>query len=220
MSLSKRDWSEVHAIVRDKLRFDTLRPGQEEALDSVLQGRDTLAVMPTGSGKSAIYQVAGMMMPGPTVVVSPLIALQRDQREAIEQGDLGNVALLNSMEPARDRYRAFEEIEHEDVEFILLAPEQFSNADTLARLRAAKPSLFVVDEAHCVSEWGHSFRPDYLRLGAVIDELGHPRTLALTATASPEVRSEICERLHLRSPEIIVTGFDRPNIHLSVRCAR
>ena len=215
--VTKAEWRAVATIVKEKLAFDALRPGQHQALEAVLEGRDTLAVLPTGSGKSAIYQIAGLMIDGPTVVVSPLIALQRDQREAIEHGQLGTVALLNSLEPATEREAAFEELQSADLEFLLLAPEQFGNPDTLARLREAKPSLFVVDEAHCVSEWGHSFRPDYLRLGAVIDALGHPRTLALTATASPSVRREICERLHLRDPAVVVSGFDRPNIHLSVR---
>ncbi len=218
MGVSKRDWHAVRAILRDKLQFEAFRPGQQEALRAVLEGKDTLAVLPTGSGKSAVYQIAGMMIPGPTVIVSPLIALQRDQRAAIESSALGEVAILNSMQRAGDREQALSNLESDDLEFLLLAPEQFNNPETLERVKAAKPSLFVVDEAHCVSEWGHSFRPDYLRLGAVIDALGHPRTLALTATASPEVRREICERLHMRSPTVIVTGFDRPNIHLSVRC--
>ena len=218
MGVSKRDWETVRTIVRDKLQFEGFRPGQREALRAVLEGKDTLAVLPTGSGKSAVYQIAGLMIPGPTVIVSPLIALQRDQREAIEHSELGEVAIVNSMQRAAERERALSHLESSDLEFLLLAPEQFNNPETLERVRAAKPSLFVVDEAHCVSEWGHSFRPDYLRLGAVIDALGHPRTLALTATASPTVRREICERLHLRSPTIVVTGFDRPNIHLSVRC--
>jgi ATP-dependent DNA helicase RecQ len=217
VKLTKADWRAVAAIVKEKLAFDALRPGQHQALQAVLEGHDTLAVLPTGSGKSAIYQIAGLMIDGPTIVVSPLIALQRDQREAIENGELATVALVNSLELADDREKAFDGLESAELEFLLLAPEQFSNAETLERVRAAKPSLFVVDEAHCVSEWGHSFRPDYLRLGAVIDALGHPRTLALTATASPLVRQEICDRLHLRDPVVIVTGFDRPNIHLSVR---
>lgn len=218
MSIAKRDWQAVRAIVRDKLEFDALRPGQKRALEAVLEGRDTLAVLPTGSGKSAVYQIAGLMIPGPTVIVSPLIALQRDQRAAIEHSDLGDAAIVNSMQCASDREHALRELDEETLEFLFLAPEQFNNAELLARIKAAKPSLFVVDEAHCVSEWGHSFRPDYLRLGAVIEALGHPRTLALTATASPEVRREICERLGLRDPAVIVTGFDRPNIHLAVRC--
>jgi len=218
VSLSKRDWRSVREIARDKLNFASLRPGQKAALEAVLQGQDTLVVLPTGSGKSAVYQIAGALIPGPTVVVSPLIALQRDQREAIAESELGQVAVVNSLEPAREREQALAELEQQELEFLFLAPEQLKSEETLARLRRAKPSLFVVDEAHCISEWGHGFRPDYLRLGAVIDELGHPRTLALTATASAEVRREICERLHLRDPKIIVTGFDRPNIHLAVRC--
>jgi len=218
MGVSQRDWQAVRAIVHDKLQFEAFRPGQQEALRAVLEGKDTLAVLPTGSGKSAVYQIAGMMIPGPTVIVSPLIALQRDQQEAIERNELGEVAIVNSLQRAAEREQALNDLAAEDLEFLLLAPEQFNNPETLERLKAAKPSLFVVDEAHCISEWGHSFRPDYLRLGAVIDALGHPRTLALTATASPEVRREICERLHLRSPTVVVTGFDRPNIHLSVRC--
>jgi ATP-dependent DNA helicase RecQ len=176
-----------------------------------------LAVLPTGSGKSAIYQIAGMMIPGPTVVVSPLIALQRDQAESIENANLGSAAVLNSMQPRREREQTLEDLQHTELEFLLLAPEQFSNPETMARLCAAKPSLFVVDEAHCISEWGHDFRPDYLRLGAVLEQLGHPPTLALTATASADVRQEIVDRLQLRQPEVIVTGFDRPNIHLSVQ---
>jgi ATP-dependent DNA helicase RecQ len=218
MPIAERDWQAIAAIIHEKLEFARLRPGQRAALESVLEGKDTLAVLPTGSGKSAVYQIAGLMIPGPTVIVSPLIALQRDQRLAIEHSQLAHVAEVNSLQRSTDRECALSEFENEQLEFLFLAPEQFSNPETIERVRAANPSLFVVDEAHCVSEWGHSFRPDYLRLGQIIDALGHPRTLALTATASPKVRQEICERLHLRSPSVIVTGFDRPNIHLSVRC--
>src|SRR3954470_9375092 len=106
MAIPRRDWQTVRAIVREKLEFEALRPGQKEALEAVLQGKDTLAVLPTGSGKSAIYQIAALMIPGPTVVVSPLIALQRDQREAIEAGELGEVAVVNSMQPAAEKERA------------------------------------------------------------------------------------------------------------------
>jgi ATP-dependent DNA helicase RecQ len=217
MSLTARDWRSIREICREKYHFSQFRPGQKEALEAVLQGRDALAVLPTGSGKSAIYQIAGLMIPGPTVVVSPLIALQRDQAESIENAKLGSAAVLNSMQPRSEREQTLEDLAQTELEFLLLAPEQFSNPDTMARVKAAKPSLFVVDEAHCISEWGHDFRPDYLRLGAVLEQLGRPRTLALTATASAEVRREIIERLQLREPDVIVTGFDRPNIHLSVQ---
>jgi ATP-dependent DNA helicase RecQ len=217
MQITQQEWREIREIVQNKLEFERFRPGQKEALEAVLQGRDTLAVLPTGSGKSAIYQIAGLMIPGPTVVVSPLIALQRDQLDAIAEAELGQAALVNSLLRTSEREEAFEQLENAELEFLLLAPEQFNSEETLERVRAAKPSLFVVDEAHCVSAWGHDFRPDYLRLGAVIDALGHPPTLALTATASEKVREEIIERLGLRDPRLVVTSFDRPNIHLSVR---
>jgi ATP-dependent DNA helicase RecQ len=217
MAVSRRDWQEVRRIVRERLGFESLRGGQKEALEAILEGRDTLAVLPTGLGKSAIYQIAGLMIPGPTVVVSPLIALQRDQLDAIANSDLGPAALVNSLQAANEREQAFDALEHGELEFFLLAPEQLANPETLARVRAAKPSLFVVDEAHCVSEWGHSFRPDYLRLGSIVRSLGDVRILALTATASAETRREISERLGLKNPRVVVTGFDRPNIHLAVR---
>ena len=203
-------------IARAKLGIEQLRPGQEEAIAAVLAGHDTLAVMPTGSGKSAIYQIAAAIIPGVTVVVSPLIALQQDQVEAIAEADAGGAALLNSSVPATEREETLDEFEQGATEFLFLAPEQFANEETFARVQASGPSLFVVDEAHCISEWGHDFRPEYLRLGAVIEALAHPRVVALTATASPPVRQEIVERLGMREPRIVVHGFDRPNIRLAV----
>jgi ATP-dependent DNA helicase RecQ len=196
--------------------FTELRPGQEDAVRAVLDGRDTLAVMPTGSGKSAIYQLATVMGGGPTVVVSPLLALQRDQVEAIEEHHVGEAAALNSSLGRGAREELLEELEDHELDYIFLAPEQFAHEETVERLRAAEPRLVVVDEAHCVSEWGHDFRPEYLRLGAVIESLGHPTTLALTATAAPPVRTEILERLGMREPVEVIRGFDRPNIHLAV----
>ena len=206
----------VRRTARLKFGYEELRPGQEEAVTAVLSGCDTLAVMPTGSGKSAIYQIAGSLIPGTTIVVSPLIALQRDQVEAIAGMDVGGAALVNSALPTAKRTEALDEFAEGAAEFLFLAPEQFANEETFARVQASKPSLFVVDEAHCISEWGHDFRPDYLRLGAVIEALAHPRVLALTATASPPMRREIVERLGMREPRIVVRGFDRPNIRLAV----
>ena len=206
----------MRRVARERFGYKGFRPGQEEAILSTLAGQDTLAVMPTGSGKSAIYQIAGSMIEGATVVVSPLIALQRDQVESIVGEDVGGAAEVNSTVREAARDAAFTELAEGEIEFLFLAPEQFANEETMARLRAIKPALFVVDEAHCVSEWGHDFRPEYLRLGAVIADLGHPRTLALTATASAPVREEICERLGMREPNLFVEGFDRPNIRLVV----
>lgn len=206
----------IERVAREYFGYDEPRPGQVEAICSVLARRDTLAVLPTGSGKSAIYQIAGLLTAGPTIVVSPLIALQQDQVEGIEEHQAGGAALVNSTMRVAEREKALEDFEEGTFEFLFLAPEQFANEETMAHLRAAPPSLFVVDEAHCISEWGHDFRPDYLRLGAIIEELGRPTTLALTATASPPVRKEIVERLGLRDPEIVVQGFDRPNIWFGV----
>ena len=208
--------ADAERVAREAFGFKRLRPGQGEALDAVLGGRDTLAVMSTGAGKSAIYQIAALMIPGPTLVISPLISLQHDQVEALEERIPGEAAELNAAVREPERLERLQELAADELEFLFLAPEQLGRPDTVAKLRAARPTLLVVDEAHCISEWGHDFRPDYLRLGGLVEELGHPTTLALTATASPPVREEIVERLNMRDPALVVRGFDRPNIHLSV----
>jgi ATP-dependent DNA helicase RecQ len=201
-------------LAREVFGFESFRPGQRQAIDAVLAGRDTLAVLPTGSGKSLIYQLAALALDGPTVVVSPLIALQRDQVEGLAGVD--TAAAANSHASASERASTFEALRAGELEFLFLAPEQLANDEVRAHVAEARPSLFVVDEAHCISSWGHDFRPDYLRLGAVIESLGHPTVLALTATASPPVREEIVERLRLVDPAVVVRGFDRPNIFLAV----
>src|SRR4051794_30643782 len=207
----------IEELARERFGFAALRPGQREGVEAVIGGRDALCVMSTGSGKSAIYQLAGLILDGPTIVVSPLIALQRDQMEAAEEEGIAEAEVINSTLSEREREEAFEDAEQGEVEFILLAPEQLANDEVLERLRAAKPSLFVVDEAHCVSQWGHDFRPDYLRLPAAIEAVGRPTVLALAATAAPPPRAEGADVLALRDPAIIVKNFDRPNIHLAVQ---
>src|SRR3954463_350459 len=214
-SVPARRRDRIDRTARDVLGFLALRAGPPEAPDSVLAGRRPTAVLSTGSGKSAIYQIAGLLTKGATVVVSPLIALQRDQVDALRERALG-AAQLNSSGPAGEREEALAELEEDALEFLFLAPEQLANAEVLDELATAKPSLVVVDEAHAISEWGHDFRPDYLRLGAAIETLGRPPVLALTATAAPPVRGEIVERLGLRDAEVIVRGFDRPNLDLAV----
>ncbi|HEX5593096.1 MAG TPA: ATP-dependent DNA helicase RecQ [Solirubrobacterales bacterium] len=217
MAAAQASAKTIERLAKEALGIEKLRPGQLQAIAAVTAGCDTLAVMSTGYGKSAIYQLAGELLDGPTIVVSPLIALQRDQVEAMEEAAPGEAAELNSTLSERKREELMEALREGEREFVLLAPEQLAKEEVLEELREAKPSLLVVDEAHCISEWGHDFRPDYLRLGAFATELGHPILLALTATASPPVRREIVERLGMADPAVFVRGFDRPNLHLAVR---
>jgi ATP-dependent DNA helicase RecQ len=198
-----------------------LRPAQRQAAVAATAGRDTLAVLPTGSGKSAIYQVAGLARGGLTVVVSPLIALQRDQVRSMTARGLPSV-LLNSAQHVADRTASLEALRTGAADFVVLGPEQLANEESLRHITggAKATTLLAVDEAHLVSEWGHDFRPEYLRLTDVIEALGRPTILALTATAAPPVQADITRRLAMRDPEVIVADFDRPNISLAVRRTR
>ncbi|MCZ9340570.1 DEAD/DEAH box helicase, partial [Streptomyces sp. TRM76130] len=170
------------------------------------------------SGKSAVFQVPGLLLNGPVVVVSPLLALQRDQIAGLPGGDgsPGAVALNSDLTAAQER-AAWEEVREGGARFLYLAPEQLAKDAVVERLAELRPALFVVDEAQCVSSWGHDFRPDYLRLDQAVRRVGRPPVLALTATAAPPVRREITERLGMRDPRVLVTGFDRPNIRLEVK---
>ncbi|WP_244208500.1 RecQ family ATP-dependent DNA helicase [Arthrobacter oryzae] len=198
-----------------------LREGQLAGMRALAAGRDVLAVMPTGYGKSAIYQVPALLLhrrqQRPTVVVSPLISLQEDQLEGLRQADgPGGAVAVNSSHSAAEQEDAWRAVENGEAAFLFLAPEQLAKTSTVERIAALNIALFVVDEAHCVSSWGHDFRPDYLRLGEVRERLGNPTTAALTATASPPVREEILARLGMAKPLVLVHGFDRPNIRLEV----
>jgi ATP-dependent DNA helicase RecQ len=202
-------------VAADTFGWDELRPEQLTAMHQLARGGDLLAVLPTGAGKSAIYQVPGLLVDGPVIVVSPLIALQRDQRDGIAEAEAADAAVVNSTQRAAETTAAWDAVETGRARFLFLSPEQLARDPVVERLRAVGIALFVVDEAHCVSEWGHDFRPDYLRLGAVIERLGHPPVAALTATAAMPVRADIVERLGLRGHREVVGSFDRPELHLS-----
>jgi len=203
----------IEELARERLGFERLRPGQLPAAEALASGRDVLAVLPTGGGKSAIYELAGMLRSGPTVVVSPLIALQDDQLAHLEAVGLPAI-VLNSQQSAGARAAALL-ASCDPGTFVFLSPEQLANPETRQALQRARPGLFAVDEAHLISQWGRDFRPDYMRLGAQAEAVGATVRLALTATAAPPVRQEVVRRLGLRDPEIVIGDFDRPHITLS-----
>jgi ATP-dependent DNA helicase RecQ len=197
--------------------WPALRPEQVEAIEGLLDGRDVLAVLATGSGKSAIFEVPALERAGLIVVISPLIALQHDQISGLARTSAPAAVAINSRQRVGDNDAAWRAIDEETARFVFLGPEQLANDEVVERLGAHRVALVAVDEAHCVSAWGHDFRPDYLRIADAIERLGRPPVAALTATASPLLRDEIVERLRLRDPVIVTGDFDRPNIALTVR---
>jgi ATP-dependent DNA helicase RecQ len=205
----------VRELARGRFGFSRLRPGQLRAAAAAVEGRDVLAVLPTGGGKSAIYELAGLLRAGPTIVVSPLIALQDDQLAHLRAASLDAI-VLNSHQSSREHASSLAASSGPGT-FVFLSPEQLANRETLDVLRSAGPGLFAVDEAHLISQWGHDFRPDYMRLSSQADFLQVPVRMALTATAAQPVRDEIIRRLGLREPETVVGDFDRPHITLSAR---
>ncbi|MGY1914039.1 RecQ family ATP-dependent DNA helicase [Blastococcus sp. SYSU DS0973] len=207
---------QLQRVARDTFGWPELRPDQLAAMEAVMAGHDVLAVLPTGAGKSAIYQVPALLLEGPTLVVSPLLALQRDQVDGLEDSRAPEAVAVNSGQRAGERRHAWEAVRERDAEYLFLSPEQLAKDEVVDELAELGISLFVIDEAHCVSAWGHDFRPDYLRLGPVIERLGHPPVLALTATAGMPVRQDILGRLGLRDPVEVIASFDRPNLHLAV----
>ena len=205
----------ARVTLREAFGYPDFRPGQAQAVEAVLSGRDTLVVLPTGGGKSLCYQVPGLMLPGLTVVVSPLISLMKDQVDALESRGLP-AAFINSTLSSAQVSERLARAQRGEVKLLYVAPERFDFGKTAERLKAMGVSLLAVDEAHCISEWGHDFRPSYLRMRAVRDKLGAPPTIALTATATPAVRRDIARQLDLRDPATIITGFDRRNLHYHV----
>ncbi|MGI8648891.1 MAG: RecQ family ATP-dependent DNA helicase [Rubrobacter sp.] len=201
-----------NSVLKEIFGFDSFRPGQEEVVRSVLDDRDTLAVMPTGGGKSLCYQVPALMRESLTVIVSPLISLMKDQVDSLVQNEVAGAAALNSGLSPEERWDVERRVRTGEIKMLYVAPERLRSLEFVLSLRRAGVGLFVVDEAHCVSEWGHDFRPDYLFLPRVIRDLGRPPVLALTATATPKVRKDIIASMEMRDPRVVVTSFDRPNL--------
>jgi ATP-dependent DNA helicase RecQ len=197
--------------------FTGFRPGQREACEAALADRDVMVVMPTGSGKSLCYQLPALLRDDLTVVVSPLVALMQDQVEALAARGLGDrVALVNAQQDGAVNADTLRRAEAGELKLLYVAPERFAAVGFLDRMRSVDVGLFVVDEAHCVSQWGHDFRPDYFRLGDAARMLGAAAIVASTATATPQVAGDVVRRLALRDPLRVATGFDRPNISFAV----
>jgi ATP-dependent DNA helicase RecQ len=202
--------------LRSLFGFEAFRPGQDEAVDAALGGRDVLVVMPTGAGKSLCYQLPALMRDDVTIVVSPLVSLMQDQVEALDRIAPGKAVLVNAQQDAAVNRAALDRAIAGDVRLLYVAPERFSSPGFARALHAARIGLFVVDEAHCVSQWGHDFRPDYFRLADAARWLGARALVASTATATPQVAVDIARRLGLRDPVRVTTGFDRPNLSFAV----
>ncbi len=201
--------------LREPLRihfgYEAFRPGQERAIDDILAGRNALVIMPTGGGKSLCYQLPALILPGVTIVVSPLIALMKDQVDTLNRIGIPATLVNSSISPAESASR-LEGVRQGKFKLLYIAPERFYNREFLEALKNIEVSLFAIDEAHCISQWGHDFRPSYMRLREAVEKLGHPTVIALTATATPEVKTDIIKQLGLIDPDTIVTGFGRPNL--------
>ena len=205
--------TDARSILSSRFGFGDFRPGQEQVVETLLAGRSALAVFPTGGGKSLCYQLPALLLDGVTVVVSPLIALMKDQIDALVGLGIDAARLDSSLGPDEVR-DVSERLRAGSLKLLYVAPERFNNERFLAQLEETPISLFAVDEAHCISEWGHNFRPDYLKLASRARELGAERVLALTATATPAVVRDICSGFEIAETDAVVTGFYRPNLTL------
>ena len=206
---------ELHAALARHFGYDRFRPGQEAIVRSVLSGRPTIAILPTGGGKSLCYQLPAMLLEGTTVVASPLVALMKDQVDALSARGIP-ATFVNSSLPESERQERQARIREGAYRLVYVAPERFRSSSFREAAAQVRVPLFAIDEAHCISSWGHDFRPDYLRLSEARGHLRAERVLALTATATPEVRKDIARALGLDDPQVFVAGFDRPNLFVEV----
>lgn len=207
--------SQLEDLLKIHYGFSTFRPGQEKAIDNILAAKDTVVIMPTGGGKSLIYQLPSLVMDGVTIVISPLISLMKDQVDSLTQVGIPATFVNSSITPEETEKR-LDAVKEGHYKLLYIAPERFYSQDFVNALKDIKVSLFAVDEAHCVSQWGHDFRPSYLKLKYAIEMVGKPTVVALTATATPEVRDDIILQLGLVEPERVITGFGRPNLQFGV----
>ena len=199
-----------------RFQLESFRYPQEEIIQAILEKRESLVVMPTGGGKSLCYQLPALLLPGVTLVISPLIALMKDQVDGLKAKGIA-AAMINSSQSWRQQRQTLQALKENKLKLLYIAPERFRAASFTQSLEGVPISLFAVDEAHCISQWGHDFRPDYLRLGRALESLGNPLCAAFTATATPEVREDICNCLRLKSPQSFVSGFARPNLTFTLR---
>jgi ATP-dependent DNA helicase RecQ len=211
-----REWTKLERKAREVFGVQKFRPGQRELLEAVLQSRDAVGILPTGGGKSLCFQLASLFLPRPVVVVTPLISLAEDQTDKLERFRVPAARVDSTLKAAEAR-AALGALDENALDLIYVTPERLQNADFLQRLTSVGCSLLVIDEAHCISEWGHDFRPAFMRLRQAAEALGRPPILALTATATPAVERDIIESLALQDPLVMRTSSERPNLHLSVR---
>jgi len=209
------DWSRLHREAEQRFGVKKFRPGQREIIECVLRQHDVVGILPTGAGKSLTYQLPALLLPKSVVVVSPLISLMQDQQEKAEDAEI-DAAKLDSTLTTSETRNTVQEIREGEHDLIYVTPERLENPEYLDLLKKAGVSLFVVDEAHCVSQWGHDFRPAYLTLQHAIQALGHPPVLALTATATPEVAADVIKQLGMNKAEIVNTGIERANLFFEV----